>query len=51
MTAILLTQISACLHVPRDVRAELEPDGSPQNHFANEPAARQKSADESTSPE
>jgi hypothetical protein len=51
MTAILLTQIPACLHVPREVRAELEPDGSPQNHFADEPADRPKSADGSNNPQ
>jgi len=43
---ILLTQISACLHIPREVRAELEPERAQHNHFSAEPGVKSESGNE-----
>jgi hypothetical protein len=44
---ILLTQISACLRIPREVHAELEPESAPHNHFNTEPSLESESESES----
>jgi hypothetical protein len=41
--AVLLTQVSACLQIPSEVRAELEPESAPHNHFNSEPSLESES--------
>ena len=48
---ILLTQISACLRIPGEVRAELKPESAHHDHFDAEPGEQSKTGNEARTTE
>lgn len=43
-TSTLLIQATSCMHIPREVRAELEPGSNQTNNFSLETKSQQSSA-------